>query len=173
MMIAFAKPIAVDKGLGEAATIGVLAISMFNSGGRLIWGIISDRLGRKNTILVLLTGNAILSLFVTAVNGYWIFAIIAMIGFFYGGFLSTFPSLTADTFGAKHMATNYGVVLLGFGAGAIISSQIAGYFKNVAEKGEDINLMFPAFVIASCCSVAGIVMMLVMKKLAKRNPKLV
>ncbi|MCL2627182.1 MAG: OFA family MFS transporter [Oscillospiraceae bacterium] len=169
MMIGFAKPIAVSKGLAETATIGVLAISMFNSLGRLIWGMISDKLGRKNTIIILLTGSAVLSLFVTAVNGLWIYALIAMIGFFYGGLISTFPSLTADVFGAKHMSTNYGIVLLGFGGGAIISSQIAGYYKNVAA--DDINLMFPAFVIASCCAVLGIIMMFILKALRKSQQK--
>ena len=165
MMIGFAKPIAVAKGLGETATIGVLAISMFNSVGRLVWGMVSDKIGRNNTIIILLSGSAVLSLFVTAVNGYWIYVLIALIGFFYGGLLSTFPSLTADTFGAKHMATNYGFVLLGFGAGAIVSSQIAGYYKNIAA--DDISLMFPAFVIASCCAAIGIVMVLVLKRITK------
>ena len=90
---------------------------------------------------------------------------IAFIGFFYGGTLATFPSLTSDTFGEKHMATNYGLVLLGFGIGAVISLQIAGYYKNVAVN--DISLMFPAFVIASCCAVVGIVIMLNLKAINK------
>lgn len=166
MMIGFAKPIAVARGLGATATIGVLAISMFNSLGRLLWGIISDKLGRKNTIIILLSGTAVLSLLVNSAKGYWIYVLIALIGFFYGGFLSNFPSLTADIFGAKHMATNYGFVLLGFGIGAVISSQIAGYYKNIAAN--DINLMFPAFVIASCCAVGGIVMMLILKVINRR-----
>ena len=161
MMIGFAKPIAVAKGLAETATIGVLAVSMFNSLGRLLWGLISDRIGRVNTIFILLAGSAVLSLFVSAVDGYIIYALIALIGFFYGGLMSTFPSLTADVFGPKYLATNYGFVLLGFGAGAIISSLIAGHYKNVAA--EDISLMFPAFVIASCCAAAGFVMMIVLK----------
>jgi len=165
MMIGFAKPIAVARGLATTATIGVLAISMFNSIGRLVWGIISDKLGRINTLIILLSTTAVLSLLVNAASGYWIYVLIALIGFAYGGLLSTFPSLTADLFGAKHMATNYGFVLLGFGSGAIISSQIAGYYKNIAAN--DINLMFPAFVIASCCAVAGIVMMLVLRKINK------
>ena len=167
MMINFAKPIAQAKGLAETATIGVLAISMFNSMGRLIWGIVSDKIGRKNTIIILLSGSAALSLLVNAANGYWIFVLIAFIGFFYGGFLSSFPSLIADIFGSRHMATNYGIVLLGFGSGAIISSQIAGHYKNIAAN--DISLMFSAFVIASCCAAAGIVMMLVLKVISKRR----
>ena len=163
MIIGFAKPIAVAKGLTRTATIGVLAVSMTNSLGRLIWGMISDRLGRTNTILVLLSGTAVLSLFVNLATGYWVYALIAMIGFFYGGIIGTFPSLTADLFGAKHMAANYGFVLLGFGSGAIISSQIAGYYKNIAAT--DINLMYPAFLIASSCAVIGLALMLILKKI--------
>ena len=170
MMIGFAKPIAVAKGLGATATVGVLAISMFNSIGRLVWGMVSDKLGRKNTIIILLSGTAVLALLVNAAGGYWIYVLIAFIGFFYGGLLSNFPSLTADLFGAKHMAVNYGFVLLGFGTGAVISSQIAGHYKNVATT--DINLMFPAFMIASCCAAAAIVMILVLKALGRQRQSL-
>ena len=162
MMIGFAKPIAVARGLESTATIGVLAISMFNSLGRLLWGMASDKLGRINTITILLIGTAVLSLMVNSVNGYWIYVLIACIGFFYGGIVGTFPTLTSDLFGSKHLATNYGFVLLGFGAGAIISSQVAGYYKNIAA--DDISLMFPAFVIASCCAASGIALMLLLKK---------
>lgn len=167
MMIGFAKPIAVAKGLAETATIGVLLISMFNSAGRLIWGMISDKLGRMNTIIIILAGTAVLSLLVNAAVGYLIYALIACIGFFYGGLLSTFPSLTSDLWGAKSMATNYGLVLLGFGTGAVVSSYVAGYYKNIAAQ--DINLMFPAFVIASLCAAAGIILMFTLKMLNKKK----
>lgn len=166
MMIGFAKPIAIAKGLADTAVIGVLLISMFNSLGRLLWGMISDKLGRINTIMILLAGTAVLSLLVNIATGYLIYGLIGLIGFFYGGLLSNFPSLTADLFGAKHMATNYGIVLLGFGAGAVISSQIAGYYKDIAKA--DISLMFPAFVIAAVCALAGIVMMLILRKMRRK-----
>lgn len=162
MMIGFAKPIAVARGLGETATIGVLVISMCNSLGRLTWGMISDKLGRKRTIIILLLGSGILSALVSSVSGYFIYVLIGFIGFFYGGFLSNFPSLTADLFGPKHMATNYGMVLLGFGVGAVASSYIAGYYKNVAAQ--DISLMSPAFFIAAGCACVAILLMLLLKK---------
>ena len=161
MMIGFAKPIAVAKGLASTATVGVLVISMCNSLGRLCWGIVSDRLGRKRTIIVLLVGSGAMSMLVGSVGGYWIYALIGFIGFFYGGFLSTFPSLTADLFGPKHMATNNGMVLLGFGVGAVASSYIAGYYKNVGAQ--DISLMMPAFFIAAGCAAVGVVLMLLLK----------
>ena len=167
MMMGFAKPIASAKDLTEIATIGVLSITLTNSFGRLFWGMISDKLGRTNTILVLLSGAAVLSLFVNAVTGYWVFFLIALFGFFYGGVIGTFPSLTADLFGAKHMAANYGCVLLGFGAGAIVSMQVGGYFMNIVDRYSDINRIFPAFIIASCCAAVGIVLMLVLKRMQR------
>lgn len=169
MMIGFAKPIAVAKGMASTATVGVFVISLCNSMGRLLWGLISDRLGRKNTLIILLVGSGALSLLVNSANGYSIYVLIGFIGFFYGGFLSNFPSLTADLFGPRHMATNYGMVLLGFGAGAVVSSYIAGYYKNLAAQ--DISLMFPAFIIASCCAGAGVVLMLLLKVPAKKKQK--
>ncbi|MHC1695979.1 MAG: MFS transporter [Eubacteriales bacterium] len=167
MMIGFAKPIAIARGMVETATIGVLSISVFNSFGRLFWGFISDKLGRLNTLAILMLGTSVMALLVNVATGYWIFVLIGCIGFFYGGLLSNFPPLTAELFGSKNVATNYGMVLLGFGLAAVISSYIAGYFKNLAAN--DINLMFPAFAIASACSAAGIVMVLLLKKIKPKK----
>lgn len=162
MMIGFAKPIAIAKDMASTATVGVLIISLCNSFGRLFWGWVSDKIGRKNTIILLLAGTAVLSLLVNLAVSYLIYILIGGIGFLYGGFLSNFPAFTADLFGTKYMATNYGMVLVGFGFGAIISSYIAGYFKNVAAQ--DINLMFPAFIIASIAAIIGILLILIVKK---------
>lgn len=158
MMIGFAKPIAQAKGMAETAIIGVLLISVFNAAGRLFWGIISDKIGRKKTICFLLSAAAILSMAVGIAEGYWIYAVIGCIGFLYGGFLSTFPAFASDLFGPKHMATNYGMVLLGFGAAAVISSYIAGYFKNLSVN--HIERMNPAFYIAAGCAAVAIVLIL-------------
>ncbi len=169
MMIGFAKPIATAKGLAETATIGVLIISVCNSMGRLFWGMISDKIGRRLTMFIILAGSGAASLCVGFAGGYLVYAIIGIIGFFYGGILGTFPALTADLFGPKNMATNYGLVLLGFGAGAIISSYIAGYFKDIAAQ--DINLMTPAFLIAAAGAFLGLILMAVALKKTPEQQK--
>ena len=169
MMIGFAKPIAVAKGLASTATVGVLIISVFNSFGRLFWGTMSDKLGRENTVLLLLVGTGCSSLLLNLTTGYWIYALIAVIGFFYGGFLGVFPALTADLFGAKNMSTNYGMVLLGFGVGAVASSFISGHYKNIASQ--NIDLMFPAFVIAAVCAFVAAGFMLLLKNMQKKEAK--
>jgi OFA family oxalate/formate antiporter-like MFS transporter len=93
----------------------------------------------------------------------------------YGGLLSTFPALTAETFGQKHLATNYGFVLLGFGAAAIIASQVGGYFRDIARVAEggneygNIDLMLPAFIIGSSCAAVAIVLMITLKVITKKS----
>ncbi len=169
MMIGFAKPIAVGHGMVETATVGVLMISIFNSVGRLFWGFISDKLGRITTLVILMIGSSAMSLCVNWAQGYWVFVLIGLIGFFYGGLLSTYPTLTAETFGPTYVATNYGMVLLGFGVAAVGSSYIAGYYKNLAT--DDISLMFPAFAIASICSLVAVVLILLVKRITKKNAK--
>ena len=167
MMIGFAKPIAEGRGLASTATIGVFAITLSNAFGRLGWGFVADKFGCKKTILLLLCITTILSLLVNLASGYMIYVLIACIGFAYGGFLSTFPAYTAELFGTKYNATNYGIVLLGFGIGAIASSTIAGVYKDIAKN--DISLMFPAFVIASFAAAAAIVFMLFVKPVKKQS----
>ena len=168
MMINFAKPIAMAKGMtANVAAVGVIIISLCNSLGRLFWGFISDKLGRKKTIIILLCGTAVLSLFVNLAAGALIIVLIGLIGFFYGGFLSNYPSLTADYFGPKNVAFNYGIVLLGFGVGAVVSSYIAGYFKDLAKA--DISKMFPAFIIASAAAAVGILLIAFLKPVKKKD----
>ncbi len=166
MMIGFAKPIAVGRGLAEVAAVGVLIISVFNAVGRLASGAISDKLGRVRTLMLLMIVATVLSLSVNIVSGYAIFAVIAAIGFCYGGLLSNFPTLTAEVFGARNMAITYGMVLVGFGFSAVIASNIGGYFANLAA--DDISLMAPAFVIAASCSVAGLLLLLLLNKRMKK-----
>jgi len=130
---------------------------------------VSDRIGRFPTLIILLIISGCMSLLVGVVDGYFIYIVIALIGFCFGGILSNFPALTSDLFGSKYMAANYGFVLLGFGAGAIVATQVAGHFANVARY--DITLMFPAFIIAACCAGAGAVMMIILRILAKKPQK--
>ncbi|MFA7637058.1 MAG: OFA family MFS transporter [Monoglobales bacterium] len=165
MMIAFGKTIAgYQPELKEIAVAGVMAVTLFNSFGRLFWGWVSDKIGRRSTILILLIGTAVCVLLVKlVVTNILFFALVALIGFLYGGYLGTFPAITADYFGPKHVGMIYGMVLLGFGVGAVLASYIGGYFIDAAKAADpnvlDINILFRAFIFASAASIIGAVIM--------------
>ncbi len=152
MVIPFAKVLGIDSGLDpEVATIGVMVITGFNSFGRLFWGWVSDKLGRKRTLLLLMIVAAVAIPFAAVVQGYLVFVLIAIVGFSYGGFLGVFPAITADYFGTKSMGVNYGMVLLGFGVGAVAASYIAGYFKEISG-----GFLIPFLVASGAALVAAV-----------------
>jgi MFS transporter, OFA family, oxalate/formate antiporter len=133
-----------------------MIITGFNSFGRLFWGWISDKLGRRKTILILLVLAAVSIVVVSFANSYLMLAFIAVIGFSYGGFLGVFPALTADFWGTKYVATIYGMILIGFGVGAIASSYTVAYFS--ASKA-----FSTAFVIAGIAAVVGFIIITLLK----------
>jgi MFS transporter, OFA family, oxalate/formate antiporter len=159
MMIPMAKVLGLqpDSGLTkQAALLGVTIISACNSFGRLFWGWTSDKLGRRNTLLVLLVLAGASIVGVSFAKAYLMLVLIAVIGFSYGGFLGVFPSLTADFFGTKNVATIYGMILLGFGVGAVASSYTVAYLS--ASKA-----FSTAFFIAGAASVIGLIIVSFLK----------
>jgi OFA family oxalate/formate antiporter-like MFS transporter len=116
--------------------------------------------------------------FVIAMSGnVGFYAYLAVIGLMYGGLISTFPAFVADLFGAKHMATNYGFVLLGFGTAAILATQIAGHFATISRiydevgsfVGRDVSQIHPAFLIAAACSFGGILLIWILRIINKKQ----
>ncbi len=159
MMIPMAKILGLQPDsllTKEAAIAGVMIITGFNSFGRLFWGWTSDKLGRRKTLLILLIIAAASIVGVSFTKAYLMLAFIAVIGFSYGGFLGVFPALTADYWGTKYIATIYGLILLGFGIGAIASSYTVAYFS--ATKA-----FSTAFVIAGIAAVVGFIIIFLIK----------
>jgi OFA family oxalate/formate antiporter-like MFS transporter len=159
MMIPMAKILGLQPTSGltrEAAIAGVMIITGCNSFGRLFWGWVSDRLGRRNTLLILLILAGLSIVCVSFTSAYLMLAVIAVIGFSYGGFLGVFPALTADFWGTKYVATIYGMILLGFGVGAVISSYTVAYLSQT-------KAFSTAFLIAGIAAAVGFIIVFLLK----------
>jgi len=153
MIIGHASAILVENlhitATKAAFLVGTMSIS--NALGPIVWGAISDSLGRYKvlTLLFCIVGMSMLTLYCTHNNAVFIAAIM-ITGFAYGGFAALIAPATADVFGTKHVNVNYGFLYISFGLGGVIGPQIAAFTKSI--KG-DYSL---GFLIISIFCIVGI-----------------
>lgn len=114
----------------DFALILLMITGISSSAGRLISGWISDKIGRKQTVMLLCAIMAAACGMMIFATDYLFIISVILITFAYGGTSGVFPSLTADAFGAKNAGTNYGFVMVAFGVSAIISPNFANFMKN-------------------------------------------
>jgi nitrate/nitrite transporter NarK len=118
------------KSMGAAAFIAVAVLAVGNAAGRIVAGILSDRIGRRWTLMIVLLFQAVLMFIaipVTASQATPALAIVliaTLIGFNYGANLSLFPSFTKDLWGLKNFGVNYGIVFTAWGVGGFALSRV-------------------------------------------------
>ena len=119
----------LNMSAAEAAT-AVSVVALANIAGRLVMGVLSDRLPRIRLITFdqCLSLVAIILLTVIPITQVTFFAAVALIAFSFGGTLTIYPSLISDFFGIRNLAKNYGLLYLGFGLGSLFGYAAAFIF---------------------------------------------
>jgi len=115
--------------------LAVMAVSILNALGRIIWGKVSDSLGRKPTLMLmfLLSGVAMFALnWLTSFPLY--LTGVCLVGMCFGGFLALYPAVTADFFGTKNVGANYGWMFAAYGAGGLLGPWLAPKLMEVVQK---------------------------------------
>ncbi|MCB2219960.1 MAG: OFA family MFS transporter [Bacteroidetes bacterium] len=150
----------------EASAISGTAMAVFfslaNGLGRILWGILSDKLGRKTSIITMTAIQGIVVILFTYMAGseYLLYLGATLIGFNFGGNFALFPTITADTFGAKNVGQNYPWVFLAYGFGGIIGPILGGKLGDIGN--------FPlAFTIAGIAVLVGTVLTIMVKPAKK------
>jgi len=111
------------KSMGEAAFVAVAVMAIGNAAGRILAGMLSDRIGRRWTLMLVLLFQAALMFIAIPVAGskemaaVVIVVVAAMIGANYGANLSLFPSFAKDLWGLKSFGVNYGILFTAWGMG--------------------------------------------------------
>jgi MFS family permease len=120
-----------QKSMGSLAFIAVAILAVGNAAGRIIAGMISDKIGRSNTLLIMLTFQAVLMFIAIPVVGaakasaFLVVLMATFLGFNYGTNLSLFPSYTKDLWGLKNFGINYGLVFSAWGVGGFVLSRLS------------------------------------------------
>jgi OFA family oxalate/formate antiporter-like MFS transporter len=120
---------------GIAGTAMAVFFSIANGLGRIVWGTLSDKLGRRVSIFLMcsIQGFALLGFTVMAGNPLSLYLGAAIIGFNFGGNFSLFPTITADTFGAANVGQNYPYVFLSYGVGGIFGPILGGVLGDLGN----------------------------------------
>jgi OFA family oxalate/formate antiporter-like MFS transporter len=105
-----------------------LFYALFNGLGRIIWGALSDKLGRKISIALmsLLQGIMMIAFYFVGGTEAGLYIAATIIGFNFGGNFALFPAAAADFFGNKSVGTNYPWVFLAYGVGGIVGPILGG-----------------------------------------------
>ena len=168
MVISQASAVAANM-VGMTAIMASTAVSVlavFNAAGRILAGLLSDRIGRINTLSVasVLGIIGLLLLYMTGQGGYATFYIgIAGIGLSFGSFMGVYPGFTADQFGAKNNSVNYGIMFIGLAG--------AGYFGPSAMRKIYMaeGTYHGAFLVACAFAAAGLALTFVYRFFAKKK----
>jgi len=118
-------------GITDAAVLAsvVSFLAVTNTVGRVIGGMMSDKIGRINALYAVFILNMLnMGAFMFYNNLFLLVIGIIGVGFCFGTLLSVFPALTADQYGLKNFGVNYGIMFMAWGLSGIIAPVIADYF---------------------------------------------
>jgi MFS family permease len=171
----------IYRGVENAIVITGTAMAwyaIFNGLGRILWGMISDRIGRKSAIIAMSAFQGVIMLamyhgFINLGLAAGLIVGASFVGFNYGGIFALFPAITADYFGNKQVGRNYGWVFTAYGVAGILGPLLAGVFKDAAAMGASPKVWMTPFVIAGVACLIGALIMLFTKEPSRSMPEIV
>ena len=119
----------MERGLEEPAALwSVVLGSVGSAAGRLLMPLLSDRIGRRPTDMLLFAVSAGLSAGFAFAQGWGVVACYAGLTFCYSALAAVLPALSTDLFGFPHAGVNYGFLALGQSVGSLAFPFAANFF---------------------------------------------
>jgi OFA family oxalate/formate antiporter-like MFS transporter len=129
MVTAQLKPVGTDFKIGAAAmTIALILTPLANGFSRILWGWVSDYLGRERTMFTAFLLQAMFLLAATTLGrtGDVMFVTLMTLVFLtWGELYVLFPAVLADLYGSKNSAQNYSFLYSAKGFASLMGSGIA------------------------------------------------
>lgn len=126
MIIANITSIAIKQSSLTQAAFLVVVLAIFNSGGRVAAGLLSDKIGGiKTLMLAFIIQGVNMMMFASYDNEFTLMIGAAVAGVGYGTLLAVFPSITADFYGLKNYGGNYGILYSAWGVSGFIGPVLA------------------------------------------------
>jgi MFS family permease len=131
-LVIFAMDIGLPK---ESAVMALSILGGSSTLGRVVMGFISDRIGRKQALIINVGLQVFSWLWVMATNLSWMLIVFAAaFGFSYGGIGAVFPAIVGDYFGRLKAASIIGALFTISGTAAAIGPLVGGYIYDVTHS---------------------------------------
>jgi OFA family oxalate/formate antiporter-like MFS transporter len=148
--------------VAAASLVGTLAI--FNGGGRIFWGWISDRIGKMPAFMGILGIQGICLILIPHVANAALFAVLAALVYTcYGGAFGTMPSTAGKFFGVSNAGAIYGLMLIGWSIGGVIGPLL------IAKLIGDNKAYTLGFTVVGIIALAALVIPLITKPPAEKQ----
>jgi len=103
-----------------AATLTGL-MGLFNGGGRIFWGWVSERIGRMTAFAAMLALQGVSFLLLPRSAAPAVFAVLAAVIYLcYGGGFGTMPAAAGDFFGLRNAGGIYGLMIVAWSLGGLV-----------------------------------------------------
>ena len=127
----------MERGLDESAALwSVVLGSVGSAAGRLLMPMLSDKIGRRPTDMILFAVSLGLSAVFWFAQGWAVVAVYAGLTFCYSALAAVLPALSTDLFGFPHAGVNYGFLALGQSVGSLAFPFVANLWG--LEQGRHI-----------------------------------
>ncbi len=164
MVIGQLSSIALEQAGVAAGFVIVAVLAIFNAGGRIVGGVMFDRLGRTPTLLLIFVMQALNFVLFNLYNSLpLLLAGTVIAGLCYGACLSIFPATTADLFGVSNLGINYGLVFVAWGAGGVFGGLIGGQVRDITGS------YLYAYLVAAALCLAGALLTVMVKPLPEKR----
>jgi OFA family oxalate/formate antiporter-like MFS transporter len=129
MVTASVKPVATNFNIGHTAlAVALILYPLANGMSRILWGGVSDYLGRERTMFTAFLLQAIFLVALTTLGRQgdviWV-ALVSLVFLTWGELYVLFPAALADLYGSKNSAGNYAFLYSAKGLAALLGGGLA------------------------------------------------
>jgi len=162
----FLAPYATSQGISEVGAASLIGIiGGFSIAGRLIFGVLGDRVSRirlfQGTFLIVALSYVVW--LVAADSFVLLVCFAALLGTGYGGFIALSPAVTAELFGLAGLGTILGAMYTSAGIGGLIGPPLAGYL--IDQTGS----YSPAIIVAMIFGCIAFLLLIPIQRYMKRQ----
>ncbi|MEW6033727.1 MAG: MFS transporter [Chloroflexota bacterium] len=129
-------PLAGDRHISEVVAAGALSAAIaFGAGGRIVMGMVSDRIGRKPAFAFSYALQTAAMVWLSIASQSWMLYVFALLlGVSWGGWVTVYPFIFGDYFGLKHFSTVFAIATSNFAVGGAIGPYLAGWVFDHTES---------------------------------------